>query len=151
MNAKMKTPFGILGITARDGFLRKIAFLPAEESLLPPTDPFTKKICGDIEAYLLDPDFEFDIPLQLEGTAFQKKVWEAISKIPKGKTLEYGQIAKMLGSSPRAVGQACGSNPIPVVIPCHRVVSRNGLGGFMHHAEGNPLAIKRWLLSHESD
>jgi methylated-DNA-[protein]-cysteine S-methyltransferase len=89
--------------------------------------------------------------LKPEGTSFQKKVWDEISKIPKGNTLEYGQIAKILSSSPRAVGQACGSNPIPLVIPCHRVVSKSGLGGFMHHSDGSPISVKKWLLSHESD
>ncbi len=151
MNAKMKTPFGVLGIAVTDGFLKRIEFLPGAEPLLLPSDPFTEKVCREIEAYLSDPDFRFGIPLMPEGTLFQKRVWNEIAKIPRGKTLEYGQIAKTLSSSPRAVGQACGSNPIPIVIPCHRVVSRSGPGGFMHRHEGNPLLIKKWLLSHESD
>ena len=151
MNAKMKAPFGVLGISAGDGFLKEILFLPEEESLLPPSDPFAERICLELEAYLSDPDFRFDIPLMPAGTAFQKRVWKEISEISRGKTLEYGEIAKILSSSPRAVGQACGSNPIPIVIPCHRVVSKSGLGGFMHRGEGYPLSIKKWLLSHESD
>ncbi|HQT25098.1 MAG TPA: methylated-DNA--[protein]-cysteine S-methyltransferase [Burkholderiales bacterium] len=151
MNAKIEAPFGVLGITVREGRLAEIAFLPHGESLLIPRDPLSIEVCRQIESYLSDPDFEFDLPLMPEGTLFQKKVWNEISGIPKGKTLEYGEIAKTLSSSPRAVGQACGSNPIPIVIPCHRVVSRSGLGGFMHHSDGNPISVKKWLLAHESD
>ena len=69
--------------------------------------------------------------------------------IPCGHVLTYGEIAAQLGSSPRAVGQACGNNPIPIVIPCHRVVAKSGMGGFMHHNGGFALDIKRWLLAHE--
>jgi methylated-DNA-[protein]-cysteine S-methyltransferase len=71
--------------------------------------------------------------------------------IPCGQTRTYGEMAAQIGSSAQAVGQACGSNPVPVVIPCHRVVSKLGLGGFMRHAEGEALDIKRWLLAHETN
>ena len=69
--------------------------------------------------------------------------------IPRGQTRQYGELAAQIGSSARAVGQACGNNPIPVVIPCHRVVGKSGMGGFMHHSGGYALDIKRWLLAHE--
>ncbi len=151
MNARIEAPFGVLGLTVRNGRLSEIAFLPEGEPLLRPSDPLSIEVCRQLEAYLHDPDFEFDLPLDPEGTAFQKKVWHKISAIPKGKTLQYGEIARLLSSSPRAVGQACGSNSIPIVIPCHRVVSKSGLGGFMHHADGNPISVKKWLLAHESD
>lgn len=151
MNAKIRAPFGVLGITVLDGNLTGIAFLPSSEPLLPPAEPFAREVCRQLEAYLSDPGFEFDLPLKPEGTPFRQKVWEEIARIPRGKTLKYGDIANALSSAPRAIGQACGSNPIPVVIPCHRVVSASGLGGFMHHGEGEPLSIKRWLLQHESD
>jgi methylated-DNA-[protein]-cysteine S-methyltransferase len=76
-------------------------------------------------------------------------VWEAIAAIPRGRTLTYGQVAKQVRSAPRAVGQACGANWFPLVIPCHRVVGAKSLGGFGHHGEGFHLEIKRWLLAHE--
>jgi methylated-DNA-[protein]-cysteine S-methyltransferase len=85
----------------------------------------------------------------LEGTEHQRKVWQAMQAIPCGQTLTYGELATRIGSSAQAVGQACGSNPVPIVIPCHRVVGKTGLGGFMQHAEGESLDIKRWLLDHE--
>lgn len=148
---RMPAPFGVLGILVEDGCLARIEFLKPGTSLLPPSDPVSEALCRQIEAYFSDPEFEFDIPLMLRGTPFQKKVWAQISQIPRGETRQYGEIARDLCSAPRAVGQACGSNPVPIVIPCHRVVSRAGLGGFMHHGEGEPLSIKRWLINHESD
>jgi methylated-DNA-[protein]-cysteine S-methyltransferase len=85
----------------------------------------------------------------LEGTPFRRAVWREIASIPCGRTRTYGEIADRLHSSPRAVGGACGDNPLPLVVPCHRVVARDGLGGFMHRDGGFALAVKRWLLAHE--
>lgn len=149
--AKIPAPFGVLGIIIDGNHLEGIDFLPQDTPLAPPENAFAKKVCGQINTYLSNPGFQFDIPLKLAGTPFQRRVWEAISKIPPGRTSQYGEISKALSSAPRAVGQACGSNPIPIVIPCHRVVSKTGPGGFMHHDEGEPLSIKRWLIEHESD
>lgn len=83
------------------------------------------------------------------GTAFQKAVWNELLKIPVGETRSYGQIAKVLNTSARAVGNACRKNPIQLIIPCHRVVSANGLGGYDGKTDGNQTDIKRWLLRHE--
>ena len=84
----------------------------------------------------------------LKGTAFQRRVWHVISGIPKGRVLTYTEIAEEVGSGPRAVANACGANYLPLVIPCHRVVAKKGLGGFM---KGMPdgQKIKKWLLKHE--
>jgi methylated-DNA-[protein]-cysteine S-methyltransferase len=76
-------------------------------------------------------------------------VWQAIMQIQRGHTQTYGELARKLFSGPRAVGQACGANPIPIIVPCHRVLGSGNLGGFMNCDEGDPLAIKRWLLMHE--
>ncbi|WP_037588341.1 methylated-DNA--[protein]-cysteine S-methyltransferase [Stenoxybacter acetivorans] len=92
----------------------------------------------------------FNCPPSANGTAFQKRVWQAIAEIPCGKTETYGEIAKKLNSAARAVGQACGKNPLPIVIPCHRVVAANGgLGGFNLGGGQQGLEIKQWLLNHE--
>ena len=98
-----------------------------------------------------DPRYRFDMPLRLGGTRHRIAVWEAMQRIPAGKTRTYGDLATELHSSPRAVGGACGANPIPVVVPCHRIVAAGGsLGGFMGaRDEGFELGIKRWLLEHE--
>lgn len=89
------------------------------------------------------------IPVVLTGTMFQKSVWSELRKIPLGETRTYGDIAKKLNSSPRAVGNACRKNPIPIIIPCHRVISASGIGGFAGEVEGRQIKIKRWLLNHE--
>jgi len=99
--------------------------------------------------YLENPDAQFSVPLDLNGTPHQKKVWQAMLAIPRGQTRGYGEIARELKSCAQAVGQACGANPIPVIVPCHRVVGKGGLGGFAHHRSGTHLDIKRWLLAHE--
>lgn len=99
-----------------------------------------------LNAYF-DGDLEtFDLPLAPDGTAFQRKVWEAMQAIPFGDVKTYGAIAKEIGSAARAVGMACGANPIPVLIPCHRVVAGNSLGGYS--GEGG-LGTKQHLLEHE--
>ena len=90
-----------------------------------------------------------DIPYAISGTSFQQRVWKAISAIPVGEVLTYSDLAKKVGSGPRAVANACGANRLPLLIPCHRVVARNGLGGFMKGVDGG-LKIKSWLLAHES-
>ncbi|PZP38478.1 MAG: cysteine methyltransferase, partial [Pseudomonas fluorescens] len=85
--------------------------------------------------------------LALQGTPFQQRVWQALLEIPQGQTMTYGQLATQLGTSPRALGGAVGANPIPVIIPCHRVMGQNGkLTGFS--APGGVIT-KQWLLNHE--
>jgi methylated-DNA-[protein]-cysteine S-methyltransferase len=147
--AILAAPFGKLGIRCTDDVLLGIAFLPTNTKPSTPRSALAKQVCAQLEAYLSDAAYHFDLPLKLDGTEHQRKVWQSMCAIPCGQTLNYGELAKRIGSSAQAVGQACGSNPIPVVIPCHRVVGKNGLGGFMQHAEGESLDIKRWLLDHE--
>jgi methylated-DNA-[protein]-cysteine S-methyltransferase len=110
--------------------------------------PSFKQITQEILAYLQRPHQAFSLPAQLAGSAFQNKVWLAIYAIPLGQTRTYSELAAQLQSGPRAVANACGANRLPLLIPCHRVVAKNGLGGFMRGDE-NGLSIKRWLLSHE--
>lgn len=103
-----------------------------------------------LEAYLADPAFTFNLPLRPAGTNFQRRVWQQIAAIPGGRTQTYGQLAKNIKNAPRAVGQACGANPYPVVVPCHRVIATGGgLGGFARERGGFLLDVKRWLLQHE--
>jgi methylated-DNA-[protein]-cysteine S-methyltransferase len=89
----------------------------------------------------------FDLPLAPAGTAYQRRVWQALCDIPPGVTRTYADIARAVGGSPRAVGGANGRNPIPIVIPCHRVVATTGIGGY---SGGDGPATKRYLLDHES-
>ena len=100
-------------------------------------------------AQLQEPARAAQLPLDIRGTAFQQRVWQALRQIPSGQTRSYGELAKQLGSAARAVGQACGANPYPLIVPCHRVTSAQGLGGFAHSSGGWLLEVKRWLLRHE--
>ena len=86
---------------------------------------------------------------QLDGTPFQRRVWQVLQKIPSGSTMTYGEVAQQIGSGARAVGNACRANPCPLIVPCHRVVGVDGLGGFSGERGGEKLEIKRWLLQHE--
>ena len=147
--AKLKTPFGVLGIRCMDAALTGIDFLAPGAAQQSPRNALTRKVCEQLSAYFADADFRFELPLSPGGTAHQNKVWRQMCAISRGQVKTYSDLASKIHSSPRAVGQACGSNPIPVVIPCHRVVSKAGLGGFMHSSGGYALDIKQWLLAHE--
>lgn len=147
--AIIEAPFGALGIKCGQGVLTGIDFLPPKTPPQPPCDKFARQVCDQLRRYFDNPDSVFDLPLKPRGTPHQQRVWQAMLEIPRGSTLSYGEMSKRLNSGAQAVGQACGANPIPVIIPCHRVVGRSGLGGFMKHGEGDPLEIKRWLLAHE--
>lgn len=147
--ARFPAPFGVLGIRCEADVLTGINFLAPGTPLQAPVSPFAQLVCKQLAAYFADPDFQFTLSLKLGGTPHQRKVWRAMRAIPRGQTQQYGELAREVASSPRAVGQACGANPIPIVIPCHRVVSKTGMGGFAHHRGGYELDIKRWLLTHE--
>ena len=148
-SAKFPAPFAVLGIRTTGGQLTDIEYLPRGVATLAPVNRLAERVCRQIERYLDDPEFRFDLPFGYRGTEFQCRVWRAISGIPSGRTLTYVDIARHLGTAPRPVGGACGSNRIPIVIPCHRVVASHGIGGFMKRRSGFPLEIKRWLLRHE--
>lgn len=149
--ACVKTPLCTIGISATDEHIAGIRYLsPEVPSLAPRKNTVAFLACVQIQAYLEDPSFAFDLPIRLAGTRHQLAVWEAMQAIPAGETRTYGDLAKAIGSSARAVGGACGANPLPIVVPCHRVVGSGGLGGFMGaRQEGFELGIKRWLLAHE--
>ena len=150
-DACLKAPFATLGIVADDKHLLGIHFLPAGfAAKTPRTNTIAHLACVQLMAYLDNPNVDFDLPLKLSGSKHQVDVWQGMRKIPAGKTMTYGELAELIGSSPRAVGTACGQNPIPVIVPCHRIVAANGgLGGFMGGKLENPLLIKQWLLKHE--
>jgi methylated-DNA-[protein]-cysteine S-methyltransferase len=149
-NAKLRTPFAVLGLASDGHALTQVCYLPLSERARAPGDRVTERAAREIARYLRDPSHRIDVPIAPKGTLFQRRVWEAIAAIPLGESRTYAEIARTVGSAPRAVGQACGANPLALVVPCHRVVgSRGALGGFMNAAAGDPIAIKRWLLTHE--
>lgn len=147
--ACLAMPFGKLGVRLEAGALSNLEFMPAKTAACSSDEPLVRTLQAQLQAYLANPAHRFDIPLRLQGTPFRQRVWQTLMQIPVGETRTYGDIARQLDSSPRAVGQALGDNPVPIIVPCHRVVSSSGLGGFNHHDSGAALDIKRWLLKHE--
>jgi methylated-DNA-[protein]-cysteine S-methyltransferase len=147
--AKLPVPFGLLGIRTASGRIAEIVFLKPGGKPLAPCDGVAELACTQLQNYFSDPEFRFDLRLSPGGTAFQRRVWSKIRAIAPGRTRSYGAIAREIDSAARAVGQACGANPLPLVVPCHRVLAANGIGGFAHHEKGFHLSVKRWLLAHE--
>lgn len=149
-DAVIAAPFGALGLRLAAGALSGITFLPPGSRLHPPEGLAAREAAQQLAAYFADSRTRFDLPLAGCGTPFQRRVWAALARIPRGETRTYGALAAALGSAARAVGQACGANPLPVVVPCHRVVGRSGLGGFAGATRGFLVEAKRWLLAHEA-
>lgn len=151
-SAIVPAPFGAIGIRTEAGRVHELLYLPPHFGEKAATDAAAAEAATQVTRYLLDADFRFTLALPEVGTAFQRKVWDAISAIPRGTVRTYGQVGKHIGcGSPRAVGQACGANWFPLIVPCHRVTASGGLGGFSNHDDENGfhLSVKRWLLKHE--
>ncbi len=150
----IEAPFGRLGVLTEvvDGslMLSKIDYLPANTALIAPKNQLAKEVARQCKAYFKDASWHFELPIKPAGTEHQKKVWSTIQEIPVGATKTYGEVAQKMKSGARAVGTACGANPYPLVTPCHRVVSAQGIGGFMkENSPGLYRQIKIWLLKHE--
>jgi methylated-DNA-[protein]-cysteine S-methyltransferase len=149
-DAILPAPFGALGVHIAEGRLRRLEFLPPDTPSHIGESPLIREAAAQLAAYFNNPAHRFELPLEPIGSDFRRRVWQALLDIPAGHPTTYGDLARRLGSSARAVGQALGDNPLPIVIPCHRVVAANGsLGGFNHSHTGYSLEIKRWLLAHE--
>ena len=150
-SAIVAAPFGAIGIRTDAGIVNELVYLPPHFGEKEAANAVADQAAREVESYLRDADFRFTLALPDVGSAYQRKVWAAIASIPRGSVRTYGQVAKHIGSAPRAVGQACGANFFPLVIPCHRVTAAGGLGGFSNHDDehGFHLSVKRWLLAHE--
>lgn len=147
--AVVAAPGFALGVWCDDAWVSGIEFLPAQTGR-PPQNALAGEVVRQLQQWLKNPHGSFGLPLKPSGTLFQRRVWEQIAAIPLAETRTYGELAKALHNAPRAVGQACGANPFPIVVPCHRVIAANGgLGGFNRQGGGFLLDIKRWLLAHE--
>ena len=153
-DAVIEFPVMKVGVRTRDDRVAEIRYLPPSSSKIPATNALAERAVRQLERYRGDPDAPFDLPLLIEGSPLERSVWDAMCAIPRGETRTYGAIARELGDTGhkmlRAIGQACGDNRLPIVIPCHRVVAAGGIGGFGHSTGGYLLEAKRWLLMHES-
>jgi methylated-DNA-[protein]-cysteine S-methyltransferase len=139
----LDSPVGRLVIAERDGAIIAIGWgddPDGEET------PLLAEARRQIAAYFAGDLRRFDLPLAPQGSPHEQRVWAAMRLIPYGGTRSYGELAFTIGSGPRAIGRACGKNPIPIVIPCHRVLAKGGLGGY---SGGQGLPTKRMLLALE--
>ena len=149
-DAVIEFPKMKVAVVTREARVTGIRYLPLDADSVAPANELAERAVRQLERYRDDPDVKFDLPLLIEGTEFQRRLWAVLCEIPRGRTLTYGELARKLGGEARAVGQACGDNKLPIVIPCHRVVAADGIGGFGHSTGGYLLEVKRWLLMHEA-
>lgn len=147
----LQTPIGCLALTFTGDTLHQVEFLYDDKTESKTTLTSKQKtVIKQIERYFKKAQsFELPFVIQL-GTPFQQRVWQALLAIPLGQTRTYGELAKKLKTSARAIGMACRTNPIALIVPCHRVVAANDLGGFGGRRDGKPLRVKQWLLAHEA-
>lgn len=140
-----KTPYGFFETVHDEHFIFNARFCSK-----PSTQPSNALACfieNELWAYFKDSTHSFNLALKPYGTVYQQQVWAALRTIPAGRTITYGALALQLQSSPRAIGQACKKNPLPLFIPCHRVVGKGHLGGYMGNTDF--IAYKTHLLEHE--
>ena len=148
----VQTPIGPLVLESDGQAVRRVSFGAGSPLADAACDPLLDRAAREILEYLDGRRQRFDVPVRYpeDATAFQRRVWDALRRIPYGTARTYGDLARELGTSPRAVGGACARNPIPILVPCHRVVARGGLGGFAGQWEtGLALDVKRRLLALE--
>lgn len=145
----IETPVGELWVTCVDAQVVSVDFAKVDGVPVSPVTQRESGIIAELMFYFQNAQHQPELPVSPAGTEFQQRVWRALSRIPAGSVETYGSLAQKLKTSARAVGNACRANPIPVLIPCHRVVSAHGLGGYMGQTEGKEMQIKQWLLRHE--
>ena len=143
------TPFGQITLFASEYYLQGIELFNAKTDAGSQPSPIIQQLSQELTEFFVHAHNVWSIPLLYTGTDFQQKVWQHLRTIPIGETRTYSQVASALNTSARAVGNACRANPFPIVVPCHRVVSKSGLGGFAGKIEGHEITVKRWLLDHE--
>ncbi|MBV9824786.1 MAG: methylated-DNA--[protein]-cysteine S-methyltransferase [Alphaproteobacteria bacterium] len=139
----LNTPVGRLTLDETDEAIVGVRWCEDAQSN---GSPLLLEAARQLSAYLDGKLTAFDLPLGAAGSQFEQAVWAAMCAIPYGQTRSYGDVAHELDSGPRAVGRACGRNPIPIIVPCHRILGRSGMGGY---SGGTGLPTKQWLLGLE--
>ncbi|WP_377193466.1 methylated-DNA--[protein]-cysteine S-methyltransferase [Ruegeria meonggei] len=139
----VETQFGRLGVEETDGAITRLVWNGQDDA---PDTPLLQEAAAQLAAYDQGRLDRFDLPYRVGGSEFQQRVCDLMFAIPLGETRTYGDIARELGQPAQPVGRACGANPIPVIIPCHRVLAANSLGGFS--GDGG-IETKVALLRHE--
>ena len=147
-HAIINSPIGKLGIKHTNSLLTHVEYV-AKNLKITGNDRMIKEIEYQLNSYFVNPNHNFNFSLDALGTPFQQRVWRTLLTIPCGETRTYQDLAILLNTSPRAIGNACRKNPIAIIIPCHRVVAKNSLGGYSGETSGATLDKKIWLLEHE--
>ncbi len=145
----INSPVGKLGICVHDEQLTRLDYLPDSRRLKPVSTGFGQRVCSELATWFEDPGYRFTLPVAMPGTAFQQRVWQQLTRIEPGAVMTYGELAALLHSGARAVGNACRRNPVSIIVPCHRVIGAAGIGGYSGNTTGPGLERKRWLLQHE--
>lgn len=142
-----ESPF--IELLFEDNVISEVRFFaePSQEKL--PSTPVHAEMARWFKHYFKNPAASYQGRVA-SGTPYQQRVWRRLQQIPAGEERSYGELATELASCAQAVAGACRANPIPILIPCHRVVSSSGVGGYMGQTTGKAVAIKQWLLQHES-
>ena len=145
----LDSPLGRLGVRIQDKHIVRLDYLNNTVPLKAATTAFERQVLKQLAQFFVNPEHHFTLPLDMQGTDFQCRVWQALTEIPTGQTLTYGELAARLDSGARAVGNACRNNPVSIIVPCHRVVSAAGIGGYSGSTGGREIERKQWLLRHE--
>lgn len=148
-SAIISLPFGVVGLQTTETEITRVDFLGSNTALKKPETAPAIAAVSALKEYVENPQFDLTLPLRTEGTQFQQNVWRALTELPSGETITYSELAQQLDSGARAVGNACRANPVPLFVPCHRVVAKNGIGGYSGDRHAGWTKIKTWLLAHE--
>jgi methylated-DNA-[protein]-cysteine S-methyltransferase len=147
----LPSPIGQLGLNISTKGIQRLFYIQSKQDSCIPITGFGATVHRQIMEYFELQRTEFDLPIDIQGSIYQHKVWREVAKISYGESQTYGDIAKAINSGPRAVGNACRHNPVPIIIPCHRVVKKGGIGGYCGSVGGKEIQQKDWLLRHEID
>jgi len=147
--AIIDSPLGMLGILDNGKVIQAINFLYNKAIPCAANSSLAEQATSQLQQFFSNAQFKFNLPITDAITPFQMKVRHALLNIPVGETMTYGNVAKTIASSARAIAGGCRRNPVPIIVPCHRIVATNGIGGFSGAVDGAPLANKQWLLEHE--
>lgn len=145
----LPTPVGKLELVLNEEGISNLSYVADNRKARLPKKGLAYEVFRQLEEYFNCKRKTFDLPLSLEGTEYQKRVWRRVRKITYGQSLTYGSIAKQLASGPRAVGNACRMNPVLILVPCHRVVSKTDIGGYTGKVAGRAIERKILLLAME--